>query len=417
MHTMNRFIMLRLAVLALVLFWDASAMGAVCGDGLCQRGESLTNCPVDCRQLFSSSNKANLILDRSIAPRGVRQPDGGVLLGVTRTISGRHVIQAVAGRQPLGTWEIRGDVEKSISPKKGDLGNPSPFVDKNGRVLMAFRDHASTESRMTYQLRVEYSDDNGLTWNRWGSGGDGVIDSSNHGLWEPFLYRDAHGDLRAVYAKERAPQSCNGKPVEKQDVVMRMSRDGGKSWGAEQVVASAGLSREGVPTVARLRDGSYVLAFESWRNEACETLNPKLVIRYMQSKDGVQWSNKSLLYSPTPLRESAESQLQDYPVASWPYALGLQDGRLLILFTTNESHPDAGGKFPPGEKSYDIKYKLTKHEASYENVEWEETPAHIAYAMSAGDDEVRFASAVELKGGAVAILFARPARYIVLELR
>lgn len=410
--------MLRLAVFVLFFVGSSvhSAGSADCGDGICQRGESPAVCPVDCGRLSSSSNGAGLIVDASLAPRGVALPDGGLLLGVKRTIGRRNVIQAIAGK-PGGAWVIRGVVEENMSPKKADLGNPSPFFDKDGRVLMAFRDHLSAAAGVTYQLRVEYSDDKGVTWNRWNSGDDGLIDRSAFGLWEPFLYRDAYGDLRVVYAKERAPQPCNGRPVEKQDVVMKVSRDGGRSWGDEQIVASAGLSREGVPTVAQLRDGSYVLVFESWRNETCQTLNPRLVIRYMQSRDGAQWGNRKLLYSPAPLHESPGSRLHDYPIASWPFAIRLQDGRLLVLFTTNENHPDPDGKFAQGEKSYDIKYRLTKYEASYEDVEWEEVPARTAYARSVADDDVRFASAVELNDRALVFLFARPARYKAFELR
>jgi hypothetical protein len=390
---------------------------AVCGNGLCQRGESHQVCPADCRQIVSHSNKAELIVDRSLAPRGIEQSNGDLLLGVKRTISGKNVIQAIAGKLAQGKWAISGIVEENTSRDLGGLGNPSPFVDKSDRLLMAFRDHADVEGGTAYKLRVEFSDDRGLTWHRWDSGEGGVIDRSDHGLWEPFIYRDARGDLRVVYAKERVPRLCNGRPVEKQDVVMKVSLDGGKSWGGEQVVASAGVSREGVPTVARLRDGSYVLVFESWRNEECETLNPKLVIRYMQSKDGVNWGNRRLLYSPDSLAESARPGVQDYPVASWPYAIRLQDGRLLVLFTTNEDHSGPDGKFESRKKAFDIKFMLTKHEASYENIEWEEMPPHIAYARSTSNDDVRFPSAVELNNGDLVVLFARPARYKTFELR
>ena len=89
---------------------------------------------------------------------------------------------------------------------------------------------------------------------------------------------------------------------------------------------------------------------------------------------------------------------------------------MLVLFTTNESHPDPGGQFPLGDKAYDVKYMLTRDEAGYDHIEWEGAQPLVAHARTTGD-EVRFASAVELEGGALMFMFAMPARYKIFELR
>jgi hypothetical protein len=388
-----------------------------CGDAICQKPEDSASCPRDCRRLAPASAAAR-IADRSLAPRGVKLPDGRVLIGLKRTLADRHVIQALTTSPRDDEWIIRGTVEENASADGGDLGNPIPFRHGQGRLLMAFRDHQSRPGgERTYQLRVEFSDDDGLTWHRGKAEGEGIIDVSSHGLWEPFLYEDAHGDLRVVYAKEHAPRSCRGKLLRKQDIVTKVSRDGGKSWAGEAVVASAGFSRDGVPSVARLRDGSFVLVFESWRNEACDSLNPKLVIRSMQSRDGVTWDRRRTVYSPGARHEDGAAASFEDAVATWPYALRLRDGRLLVLFTTDEDHVSAREPRVARDRDFDIKFLLTKHEATYESLEWEESGAQLAYAMTAGDDEVRYASAVQLDDGNVLLLFARPARHGVLRLR
>jgi hypothetical protein len=390
---------------------------SVCGNGICQIGENSNLCPLDCRRLVPTS-RADLIADRSQAPRGARLPDGSLLVGVKRTLSNRNVIQALARDQLNGNWDVRGTVEENIGVGLSDLGNPMPFVDRNGRLLMAFRDHilSAEEGKGEYQLRIEYSDDKGHTWTRWDAGGGGVIDRSSYGIWEPFLYYDAQGELRVVYAKERDRQYCRNRLVEKQDIVTKVSRDGGKSWTDEDVVASAGLSRDGVPSVARLRDGSYVLVFESWRNERCDELNPRLVIRSMRSRDGVKWDKRSVVYMPLPAPDTSSGS-NESPVASWPYAIRLRDGRLLVLFTTDENSLDSGMKLSATERSYDVKYMLTKNEASYEHIEWEVPQARMAYATKEQGGSIRYPSAVELDSGNVMIMFARPARYGILELR
>lgn len=389
----------------------------VCGNGICQLGEDSNRCLLDCKRLVPTS-QADLITDRSQAPRAARLPDGSLLVGVKRTIANRNVIQALVLNELDGKWDIRGTVEENTGVGVTDLGNPMPFISRNGRLMMAFRDHvlSAEEGKSKYQLRVEYSDDRGFTWKRWDAGGGGIIDQSSYGLWEPFLYHDAHGELRVVYAKERDRRYCGQRLVEKQDIVTKVSRDGGRSWTDEHVVASAGLSRDGVPSVARLRDGSYMLVFESWRNEKCEGLNPRLVIRSMQSRDGVQWDKRSVVYLPSPAAD-APSGSSENPVASWPYAIRLRDGRLLVLFTTDEDSLNPEVKVSATERSYDVKYALTRNEASYERIEWGEPRARTAYATKAQGDIIRYPSAVELDSGNVMIMFARPARYGILELR
>jgi hypothetical protein len=96
-----------------------------------------------------------------------------------------------------------------------------------------------------YRIALAASVDGGATW-----APRAVVAEGPTGLWEPCLYLTSAGGLRVAYSAELA----NGG---EQDIVQRGSPDGGRTWGPPQVVAHTPGSRNGMPGVARLGDGSW----------------------------------------------------------------------------------------------------------------------------------------------------------------
>jgi hypothetical protein len=131
------------------------------------------------------------------------------------------------------------------------------------------------------------------------------------------------------------------------------------------------VSRDGVPAVTRLGDGSYLLVFESWRKSGCGVSIPSLVIRSVQSRDGVEWGKRRLVYEPKAVKRYSSKGI-DYPRASWPAITTLADGRVLIAFTTDEDYPDDYGRYGGKEdKQMNERLLLSKGAPSYEALEWD----------------------------------------------
>jgi hypothetical protein len=134
----------------------------------------------------------------------------------------------------------------------------------NGDVLLTGR---SLIDGRSYRLPVWRSRDNGATWSSYLS----VIDANespggatNRGLWEPFLFLLPDGRLSVLYADETVPGYS-------QVISQRVSPDRGLSWGPKWSAVKQpdgypgyppGSLRPGMPVVARMADGRYILVFE-----------------------------------------------------------------------------------------------------------------------------------------------------------
>src|SRR3712207_1508699 len=101
---------------------------------------------------------------------------------------------------------------------------------------------------------------------------------------------------------------------------LRISPDYGESWGAKTIAASHATdpsSRPGMPGVARMADGRFMLVFE-----VCPGGPQGCPIHQKVSSDGTTWA--SGVGTPVP----------DH--GSGPYVTALTDGRLLLVSCTNQ---------------------------------------------------------------------------------
>lgn len=397
---------------AFVLLYALLSPGAQsgCGDNVCGLGEDTLYCPQDCPQLKKQSQES--VVGPGPAVRGVAYKDG---MAVTSVINDKtkSILQFTVYDSSLKRVMSRDILFRENSG--GALGNPQPLISPGGDIYVAFRDHDyGTRSTAKYKLRLVKSRDGGRTWD-FVNDDDllGQIDVSQHGLWEPFLFFDAKGLLRVVYAKERGDKVCPAHKGVKQDIVSRVSHDSGKTWSDERVVASEGVSRDGVPFVTKLSDGSFLLVFESWQSSACGNANPNLLIRSMRSADGVIWSKRDVVFDPY-------THANGRALATWPSISLLKDGRALVSFTSNfrsvSSDSVLDGR-PEEVKNYDVFVMASTGGAGLEKLSWDENSRAIAYEYAETERQSnRYASSVVLSDGRVVVFSGMPARFVVMEL-
>lgn len=152
----------------------------------------------------------------------------------------------------------------------------------DGTILMATR--SRTTDLNWFGLPVFKSSDGGHTWKLLSQ-----LDTNpnsagrfNRGLWEPFLYVLPNGCVAGFYSSEK---HADDNPSYNQVVSERVSCDGGATWGPEIFAAAQpGAARPGMPVMARMANGRYILVFELCATDNCNA-------HYKTSSDGVTWSN------------------------------------------------------------------------------------------------------------------------------
>ena len=178
----------------------------------------------------------------------------------------------------MRSWQLLTE----FGEKGRNLDNANLIQLANGDVLLAMR---SLIDKKSYRIQVYKSENSGKDF-RFLS----VIDSNenpenagNVGVWEPFLIELAPNKLAAFYANEKYSKS---EPAFSQIISEKISKDGGKTWGAEiRAVAEAGKSRPGEPNLVKLKSGKYVLYYEVCGSEDCAG-------HFSVSDDGENWSGK-----------------------------------------------------------------------------------------------------------------------------
>lgn len=389
----------------LALIACSNQVEARCGDGQCSPSESVSTCSKDCEvpvpsRVVEVNNGPSI---RGVADRA------GLLVGTVHVRERQAVLQLSMYDEKLNAVVHHTILSRPVTGK-GELGNPHPLRGPAGGLYMAFRDHQlDDENNPVYQLRVVRSVDEGKTW-QYLNDGYGIIDRSGVGLWEPFLYFDSKHQLRVVYAKERADRLCARQGGEKQDIVMRISKDLGKTWTDERIVSGDGISRDGVPAVTRLKDGSFLAVFESWQNGTCGQSNPNLLIRSMQSSDGIDWTNRQVVFDPYTTGKKS--------IATWPSITISKDGRALVSFTSNFGNTAATEskvQRPETVRNFDIYLMASKGVASFRKVEWEPTSLKVVSQFSSDSKRSnRFTSSTTLADGRVLVFSGLPNRFIVI---
>jgi hypothetical protein len=112
--------------------------------------------------------------------------------------------------------------------------------------------------RSAIKIDMYASTDHGLTWNFVSNiaiGGEAISDNGHTPVWEPFLMVSG-SKLIAYYSDQR-------DPAHGQKIVHQVTTDG-VNWGpvVDDVAVPTYSSRPGMPTVARLPNGNYVMTYE-----------------------------------------------------------------------------------------------------------------------------------------------------------
>ncbi|KAE9372527.1 glycoside hydrolase family 93 protein [Stipitochalara longipes BDJ] len=211
-------------------------------------------------------------------PRATRLQDGSILGTHTEFHNGQNVIVTTKSTDDGVTWVPHGEVARGF----GDVDNPFVLQRLDGNILCAFRNHTTNASggNIHHRITICVSKDSGKEWKYLST----PEESPNpvRGLWEPFLRLAGDGSLQLYYSKELSPRD--------QDSILRISHDGGKTWGEAITFTGHDLvTRDGMLGIAEL-DGDLVAVFET---DEDGIMHIKCVT---SADDGKTWGNRQLVY-------------------------------------------------------------------------------------------------------------------------
>lgn len=311
------------------------------------------------------------LLDRWASAPSIMQTSDGRVIFQAKTATGRgpdriseiftHVksedSDSWIARSPLVQRRIGGGL------RKVNLGNVNTIELSNRWLLSAYRDHEFLRGRdqWRHRLKVSISRNGGKSWEE-----QGVIAQVDHltqGIWEPFLIlpRSDHRFVDVYYAEERPMDlTCSGVyRRDAQDIVRKTSSDFGRTWSKPLTVLRRGRDRVGVPTIAKLIDGSYLMAFETLRNPQCGSRRSELLVGFAKSKDkGKSWS---FLPSFRELKRPGE-------VTSWPSLATLPGGKLILKYSTNRNYLERGMLPRERRVKMDIEFVVSENRPTYETL-------------------------------------------------
>lgn len=179
----------------------------------------------------------------------------GSIMGAYATGGGiDHHITATRSTDGGLTWSETGVVSSATAPDN-DLDNADILQIGGGRILAAFRNHDknSDGTYKYYRISVCHSEDNGATW-EFLSQADERPAADNNGLWEPFMRMAGDGSVQIYYSSESEGEKAD------QDNIMKVSSDGGLTWGPVIQVSGSGItSRDGMTGVTSIDGGANLM--------------------------------------------------------------------------------------------------------------------------------------------------------------
>ena len=232
------------------------------------------------------------------------------------------------------TWSQPIKVTESLLLPNGQkmaISNANIVVMKNGDYMVAFREHTPGENYTEFYSSIRYciSSDGGNTW----SDQKIVVENTYKGnlftgFWEPHMLYVKDGKLAMYYANDCIGGDIEGYPYVKsqtyQHIMVHIYDEQTQSFG-EAMIASNGEkhdSRDGMPVVCELSDGSYAMVIES----SVMRSRYSFIIQMLLSEDGINWSDPITVWTP--------SQRDNYSGA--PFIVCLDDGRVAISFQATE---------------------------------------------------------------------------------
>ena len=226
------------------------------------------------------------------------------------------------------TWAATGAVIASAPADNAtDLANGFLLqLAPSGVLLCAYRHHDGVGAQRVFRIAVSRSTDFGATWSPLA-----VIFAGPVGVWEPFLQQLAAEASNVVHVYYSAELTNGGE----QDVVRQTSADAGVTWSSVDVRLHAPNSRNGMPGVAELADGSLLCVFEGFGSAGWGHFQ----VHAMRSFDlGATWSQPIVVHAPAS---------STYNSGSPQVAVCPQTSKIVVVFMSDEPLPQAAA-WPDG---------------------------------------------------------------------
>jgi hypothetical protein len=206
-----------------------------------------------------------------------------------------------------------------------DLANGHLLQLPNGTLLCAYRHHDGAAPKRVFRIQVSCSHDFGRSW----ALADTVIEGAL-GVWEPFLFF-AVGAVQIAYSAELP--AVGGRA--EQDIVFQTSTSGGCGWGPVASRVHTDGSRNGMPGVVALPDGSLLVLFEGFWSGVWGAYT----VNSARSFDGGgTWVQRRVVHAPpAPAQANAGSP----QAAACP-------GKACAVFMTDEGGAPGGAQWPAG---------------------------------------------------------------------
>lgn len=252
---------------------------------------------------------------------------------------------ATAGNEPLG------------NPLT--YANASVFSWAEDKLICGCRAHTAGKAEdinsFYTSIQVFISHDNGDSWRHLTTVIEDIVTKENFsGFWEPEFELLPDGRLAIYYANDCVGGSNPDYPYvpskKSQHIIAHIWDDEKRQFG-KPLIASNGTehtSRDGMPGLCRLSDGSYAMVIESNADK-----NYIFTIKILFSKDGLNFSEPRYIDIP--------SKPGLYSGAPWIDLL--PDGRVAVSFQTT----DHGGEFlaPSSVRNSITEVKISKRPLTY----------------------------------------------------
>ena len=280
------------------------------------------------------------------------------------TLKEPPVVPVMCSRDGGVTWEKYSQIEDTqngygirFQPHIYEL--PAPCGDlPAGAIVMC--GNSVPLSFASTELSFYVSLDHGKTWQFRSSvvqGGPPVEQNFDAlgPVWEPNIYIDAYGQIVVAFTDERP----HTDPRFNQTLALVRSADGGRTWSDVKytVTVPDRTLRPGMPVVARMGNGKYIMVYEIVGYPCCD-------IYFKLSDDGVDWGDPHL--------QGTRAETKDgLFLGSMPYVIWVpQGGEKGTVILTAKREGEHIGMRDPGY--YHVNY-------NYGEGPWERVPMLITY--------------------------------------